>query len=215
MAKVLVIEGNIGAGKSTLIEILKSELKSDFNSIVSVPEPVELWKSSGALENFYLDIHANAYQFQTYTFCTRIQALKQSYETNSNADLYIIERSPFSDRYIFVDMLAKAGHLSSLQMTMYETWWQTWLTLWPIRPTHFLHLNPGVDQCMKRTLNRARNGESSVTLEYQQALDNQHRLFFDQHCDYPKLKLDTALDYRTPGQVRIDMAEQVRQFLKN
>lgn len=212
---ILVIEGIIGAGKSTLLKILNDELPKFYNKIVIVEEPVKLWEETGALKDFYDDIPRKAYEFQTFTYCTRILALKAAFDKNSDADLFIIERSPFSDRYIFVESLRKAGFITDSQMIKYKIWWDTWFSLWPFEPTHFLYLDPGVDECMRRKEARARTGETRVTKEYQEGIQSNHMIFFKDICKYPVLKLDTKGDYREIGTARDNLINNILTFISS
>jgi len=69
--QVFVIEGNIGAGKSTFLRLLDQRLQID-----PVFEPHDKWQNVGdgenLLEKFYTDIRRWAYTFQTYAFVTRV-----------------------------------------------------------------------------------------------------------------------------------------------
>ena len=54
---VIVIDGEIGAGKTTLIKILKEEFENKYNlNVCSIFEPVDKWRDIGALQMFYEDI---------------------------------------------------------------------------------------------------------------------------------------------------------------
>ena len=72
--QIISIEGNIGAGKSTFVNIINSHV---FNSEI-VSEPVEMWKAlqdldgSNILEKFYKDIPRWAYSFQNLACITRM-----------------------------------------------------------------------------------------------------------------------------------------------
>lgn len=208
---VLVIEGAIGAGKSTLLTTLNNELSKHYN-IVSISEPVDLWVSTGALEDFYKDVAGKGYEFQTFAFCTRVQKVQRMFEENPNADIFIIERSPYSDKYIFLDMLREAGHITPQQVIKYEIWWETWMKLWPFKPTHFIHLNPGLEVCLARKSARSREGESRVDIDYETALINKHQDFFSAHCPYPILEISDDIDFRE-GSGLIEMMRRVRTFL--
>lgn len=208
---VLVIEGAIGAGKSTLLTTLNNELSKHYN-VVSISEPVDLWVSSGALEDFYKNVTSKGYEFQTFAFCTRVQKVQRMFEENPNADIFIIERSPYSDKYIFLDMLREAGHITPQQVVKYEIWWKTWMKLWPFKPTHFIHLNPGLEVCLARKNFRSREGESRVDIDYETALINKHQDFFSSHCPYPILEISDDIDFRE-GSGLIEMMRRVRTFL--
>jgi deoxycitidine kinase/deoxyguanosine kinase len=63
---LISIEGNIGAGKSTLIETLKTR----FPNVVFVDEPVDVWSTvtdkdgTTILEKYYADQKRYAFAFQ-------------------------------------------------------------------------------------------------------------------------------------------------------
>lgn len=76
----LAVEGNIGAGKSTFLNLM-SDGSLELQDIVEVvPEPVEEWQAvtSGdhpinLLDRFYKDPQRYAYTFQHYVLLTRMQ----------------------------------------------------------------------------------------------------------------------------------------------
>jgi len=177
---VVVVDGEIGAGKTTLISHLVAELQTPkFGElkVIKIGEPVDLWKSIGVLQAFYADVPRMSYEFQSFTFVTRIQETISAYEANPDADVYILERSIFSDRHLFVDMLHQDGHIDPMRMTMYDTWWKMWSRLMPFVPSGFVYLKPDIDECMSRIKARARDGEDSIPASYQMRLREKHEAF--------------------------------------
>jgi len=84
---VCVIDGAIGAGKTTLIELLCEALVERGHKAVVVREPVEEWARCGILQEFYdhassLEPGLVAYDFQTYTFVTRVEEVIKTKEAN-------------------------------------------------------------------------------------------------------------------------------------
>jgi deoxyadenosine/deoxycytidine kinase len=79
--KVFSIEGNIGAGKSTLIELLKDKLVNDEN-IIFVSEPLDMWQNIqdnngvNMLTKFYENQDKYAFPFQVMAFATRLLKMK-------------------------------------------------------------------------------------------------------------------------------------------
>ena len=77
MSIILSIEGNIGSGKSTIIEYLKenNKLNKDF---IFLPEPVNEWEKlvsddgKSLLSHFYEDSVRWGYTFQNCAILTRI-----------------------------------------------------------------------------------------------------------------------------------------------
>jgi Deoxynucleoside kinase len=85
------IEGNIGAGKSTWLQMAKqgyenlADYRSDIHEMVEVvPEPVEEWqnvsgKDINLLELFYKDAKRYAFAFQQYVLVTRMRKVRRSH----------------------------------------------------------------------------------------------------------------------------------------
>ena len=80
---VISIEGNIGSGKSTLMEIFKQKFPqlelTHASEIFYLDEPVEDWKNINQnqdlniLQTFYEDPCRWAYSFQIYALFTRLK----------------------------------------------------------------------------------------------------------------------------------------------
>ena len=63
-----------------------------------VQEPVEEWKRVGILQEFYNNPKAHAYDFQTYTFVTRVKETIQQVEAHPDATIFLLERSVLTVR---------------------------------------------------------------------------------------------------------------------
>jgi deoxyadenosine/deoxycytidine kinase len=180
--KIIVIDGLIGAGKTTLINLLIQKYKADGLKVCACLEPVELWRETGALEHFYKDVNAHAYEFQTFAYVTRIKSVLETLESNPDADIFILERSIFTDRYIFVEMLK--DKLGPVRITMYNMWWDMWSKLLPFKPSTWVFLDTSLQEANRRICIRDRSEESTVDIEYQRKLQETHTAF------YNKLKAD-------------------------
>ena len=188
----IVVDGVIGAGKTTTIKEIEKRLNklNDYYNdeiinikIIAIYEPVENWKSSGALEYFYKDIPKHAYSFQTLTYITRISTLIDSIYDNPDANIYIMERSIFTDRYIFMELLKPL--ISELEMNMYNQWCDMWGYILPMRVDKWVLLNTSLEESLKRIASRNRDGETNgISIEYQTNLYKKHIEF------YEKLKND-------------------------
>lgn len=176
--KVIVVDGIIGAGKTTLIEVLYNILTSKGYSVVIVKEPVGEWVNCGILQRFYNSPSRWGYHFQTKAFHDRVVENIKVFESNPNADFYILERSPFTDT-LFMEMLHESNIVDSLEMQHYREWWKLWMRVMPYSPDYFLYLKPDVEVCMNRLRKRNRDGETGVDKEYQQSLEQKHNLFFE------------------------------------
>jgi deoxyadenosine/deoxycytidine kinase len=235
---VISVDGIIGAGKTNLCELLENKLPSvlpeldeQFQNpnICVVYEPVEIWKSTGALGRFYGDVRGRAYEFQSFVYATRVQSVcntitEHTAKTGRPADIYILERSVFSDEYLFVDMLHKEGTFDDIQLTMYRTWCRMWDKLLPWHPSGFIYLAPTIDATMSRIAIRARAGET-VSKTYQEALLSQHEQVFGGStitletsagtiCR-PILHIRTDDDFRLKNGGHVEIVQQVAQFIKS
>mgnify|MGYP001415534180 FL=1 len=173
----IVIDGLIGAGKSTFIKKYVKYCKSIGIRAHPIYEPVELWKDIGALERFYSDIPQNCYEFQTFTFITRIESVINEVIENSDAEVFILERSIFTDRYIFVELLKDL--LGDTRLKMYESWWNMWSLIFNINIHTWVLLDTSINTSADRIKIRNRNGEK-VELDYLTNLHKTHINFYDE-----------------------------------
>jgi deoxyadenosine/deoxycytidine kinase len=192
--KFVIIDGVIGAGKTTTIKEIEKRINklNDMNiedknynqiKIKAIYEPVDNWKSTGALEYFYKDIPKNAYTFQTFTYITRIASVIDEIYNCPDANIYILERSIWTDRYIFMELLKDL--ITDLELTMYYQWCDMWAYIMPMRVDKWVLLNTSLDESLKRINIRNRDGETSgISIEYQTNLYKKHIEF------YSKLKDD-------------------------
>lgn len=185
----IYLEGPIGAGKSTLSEILANRLKADGYHTVHVPEPVDEWEESGIFKEFYEDMAGKSYEFQTTTFITRVtkiinafkqvsqELVKSDCEDQDRNVVFIIERSIYSDRYFFAQNLYEDGLLTEKKYNFYKNWWNLWERALNFDKSGFVYLKPTLDECMDRYRGRGREDEN-VPEEYQQRLIDKHNEFF-------------------------------------
>ena len=159
---VVVIDGEIGAGKTTLIEHLRKALEEKGMNVAVVAEPVDKWQKVGILSEFYADKSPDlrgpvAYNFQTYTFVTRVDETRSVVDANPDADVFLLERSIWTDRYVFMELLRDL--VGPMYMSMYEEWWGSWAHTMPLCPQKIVYLKPTISVCQDRVNERAREGE--------------------------------------------------------
>jgi deoxyadenosine/deoxycytidine kinase len=102
---LLAIEGNIGIGKSTLLNKLKQHYRHD-STVVFVDEPVDTWEEKGLLAAMYEDKISRC-TFQLMALATRYGSLLNALSTG--ATTIITERSVFSDRACFAKVNLEQG----------------------------------------------------------------------------------------------------------
>ncbi|GFR91559.1 P-loop containing nucleoside triphosphate hydrolase protein [Elysia marginata] len=184
----VVVEGEIGAGKTTLIELVRKALETKGVKPFVVPEPVDEWMRVGILQAFYADNPPElqrliSYVFQTYTFLTRILKTRQAVSEHPDADIFLLERSVLTDRYVFMEL--QREQIGPNLMEMYTKWWKMWALLMPVRPRKAIYLKPSIENCQLRVAARARRGEIAntaavcrgVSADYQARLRRAHEAF--------------------------------------
>ena len=122
-ARIIVIDSKIGAGKTTLISLLAATFEARGLWVAVIPEPVSEWERIGLLQEFYADQPPKrraqgAYIFQTYAFITRVESAQKVVTANPDADIYLVERSVLTDRFVFMELLRDL--IGPSHMEMYE-----------------------------------------------------------------------------------------------
>ena len=212
---VLVIDGIIGAGKSTLVNRCIIPILGERFNIVFIPEPIEEWKSSGRLEQFYSDPARRAYQFQTRVFHDRIKMVRE-YVSNAKkrgqVDLYILERSIFTDT-LFMKTLLEQGTIDRSEYDDYTQLWNMWVELMPIEIDLFLYLKPSLKTVMSRLALRNRKGEGGVSTEYQSILEKHHNEFFESRSD--SITVSTECNFRDCPDAKQSVANTVLKEIRH
>lgn len=175
--KLIVFDGIIGAGKTTTLGLVHKHLESKNIKSHCIYEPVDLWRDIGALNEFYKDINNKCLEFQTFTYITRIKRIITEILNNPNADYYLLERSIFTDRYIFVELLK--DNLGPIRLQMYNEWFDMWSLLLPIKIHKWILIDTSLEESIKRICSRNRFEEkNSISLDYQNQLYEKHKHFY-------------------------------------
>lgn len=177
---IMSIEGNIGAGKTTILNELQNKYK-DNKEIVFIREPVDLWEdftdSNGVhiLKKFYEDPKKYAFAFQIMAFTTRAKLLRQSILANPSATVFFCERSLDSDKEIFAKMLYDDGMMDDIMFKIYNSSFQEYLKECDqVQVNHIFYLEVSPEECAKRIKQRARDGEDNIDPTYLKRCHDYH-----------------------------------------
>ena len=184
---IFFIEGNIGSGKSTLIERMARDLKQKTEAeIYAYPEPLDIWtgikhENKNLLELLYDNPQQYAQQFQTLVLITMQARYTDFMEKCINSDVQCIglfERSHRSQK-IFQKQLLVQGCLSQLDMDIYNT-------IHIPRFIHTVHIYLQLDPeiCYDRIINKRKRPEvNTIELKYLQDLHELHEAEFSKDED--------------------------------
>jgi deoxyadenosine/deoxycytidine kinase len=149
---MIVIDGNIGAGKTTQLDLLE---KKGFRVR---REPLDEWP----LNEFYENPSRWAFFFH-------MVLLKTQKPPSSSRVIY--ERSLYSSRYVFWEVLKEDGTVTQKEDETYEYFWNKFI--W--KPSLFIYLSKDPELAYKHIQNRYQDGDTGVTLEYLKKLDTKYK----------------------------------------
>jgi deoxyadenosine/deoxycytidine kinase len=173
--RIVSLDGNIGVGKTTLLNAIRDR----FPDILIVPEPVDTWTSlkdesgKNLLELFYEDKKRWAYTFQNAAILSRLRLLQEAVAAAKPGQIILTERSVLTDKFVFAEMLRQSGEMNVLEGSLYNMWYNTFASKLPM--AGILYVVTGVQVAQQRIQKRGRQGEESISVEYLEALDRQHR----------------------------------------
>jgi deoxyadenosine/deoxycytidine kinase len=178
--KIVSLEGNIGAGKSTLItnmskffNIVKTEEKYNHlkNKVVFIEEPVHLWKEvidpvsgKNMLELFYENPEKWSFAFQIMVITTQEQMIDEALKKNPECELIISERSLEAGMHIFTELLFNRNCISMVEYKIIKMLFDNR----KYRLSETIYIKTDNETCFQRISKRARKGETGITFDYLQ-----------------------------------------------
>ncbi len=214
-----VIEGNIGVGKSTLLNLIKKHL----THITVNFESVESWdkheSEASLLHHFYQDTSRWSYTMETFTLFTRVQEhlAIQAQETFSIA---MMERSIYSGYYCFAHNGYLQGFLNDTEWDLYTKWFEFLAASHCKTPDGFIYLQTEPTICHQRAQKRNRASEKDVPLVYFNQIHEQHESFLIKKKrilkslqEVPVLVLDATYNFESDEQIMHEYLEKINDFV--
>ena len=186
MPYILSIEGNIGSGKSTILNYLKEN--NENKDIIFLKEPVHIWETikdeenKTIIENFYQDAKKYGFMFQIMAFATRMQILKDTIKENPNCKIIVCERSILADQHVFASMLHDDNIIDTMGFTIYQMMANNYMKDYPLNGIIYIDAEPNI--CMERIEQRNREGESNIELSYLGKCKHYHDTWLDSTFKY-------------------------------
>lgn len=160
--KIYVLEGNIGAGKTTILKLIGKH----FKDVELVEEPVKEWQNVGGmnlLDSFYSNPKRWGFSFEFNSMLTKLESLLKA--ANSDKPIIIIERSILSNK-VFIDLSYELGKLEKMEYIMLMNTYNFYLqNIYP-QISGIIYLDTPVDECVKRITKRNRGEECSIDKSY-------------------------------------------------
>jgi deoxyadenosine/deoxycytidine kinase len=175
---IISIEGNIGAGKTTILKRLQDKMAGDKN-IIFLLEPVDLWETmidpitgDNILQSFYRDPHKYAFTFQVMAYSTRLANLREIIRQNPECSVIICERSLTADKNIFAQMLYDDGKMDDLQFQVYNKFYTEYADDFHL--DGIIYIDTSTETCYNRIKKRSRTGEDEIEFEYLKKCNDYH-----------------------------------------
>lgn len=216
---IIMLEGNIGSGKSTFLRVIENHLSVDV-----IFEPTDKWQNKNDEENildlFYRDTPRWAYTFQSYAFISRVQTLLEFNAKNKSSNPQVLERSVYCDRYCFAQNCYESGLMSPLEWQIYKEWFSWLVETYAPRPKGFIYLQTTPDVCFERINKRNRKEETGISVEYLSEIHGRHENWLVRKLDIvghvaevPVLILDCNKDFEHDvAQQKMHM-QKVQEFI--
>ena len=202
MKKYVAVAGNIGVGKSTLVEMLCEKL-----CWTPFFEPVT---ENPYLVDFYQDMQAWAFHSQVFFLTHRLRA---HHQLSLHPTSVIQDRSVYEDAEIFAENLYMQGHIHPRDYQTYRELYQTLVDFLP-PPDLVIYLRASVLTLGHRISQRGRDYERSIPENYLNSLNNLYEKWINGFTLCPVLTVPADdLDFVAhPGHLRL-IASKVEEKL--
>ncbi len=166
---VIVIDGVVGAGKSTLAKKLSEKL--------NIPIYFELQNQTtlNLLEEFYKDKKRWSFTLQIHFLNERFRMIKEIHNNGGG----ILDRSIFGDR-IFAQMLNEDGWMTDDEFQTYTTLLDNMLQH-AKNPDYLIYIDCDLETALKRIKVRGREMEQDVDLRYWNRLNEKYTQWYNDY----------------------------------
>ena len=174
----IIVEGCIGAGKTTLSKMLAE----DFNAELVL----ERFADNPFLPKFYKDPVHYAFPVEMTFLMDRYQQLKNLL---SARDLFT--EAVIGDYFIDKCIIFSKNNLLPDEYNLYKNVFDTISSFLP-KPDMILYLYNDTQQLLQNIARRGREYEKDITAEYLQDIQESYLTYFRQHANMPILLVETA-----------------------
>lgn len=176
--KHVAVAGNIGAGKTTLTQMLSKHYKwiPQFEDVDHNPY----------LYDFYEDMPRWSFNLQIYFLQSR---LAQLLEIQHGTETVIQDRTIYEDAHIFAPNLHDMGLMNKRDYENYFNFFQTLKRM--VKPPDLLiYLNASVPTLVEQIQKRGREYEENIRLDYLKKLNEFYNRWIGEYREGPLLVID-------------------------
>ncbi|GAB7086411.1 deoxynucleoside kinase [Marinifilum fragile] len=173
----IVIEGNIGAGKTTLSHKISEERNAKLI--------LEQFAENPFLPKFYKDPEKYSFPLEMSFLADRYNQLKKEL---SERDLF--KSFTISDYYFMKSLIFSKQTLQDDEYTLYRQFFHIIYNSLP-KPDLYVYLHSNVEKLLSNIKKRGREYEQEITAEYLLKIQDSYFEFFKQQQDLKFLVIDT------------------------
>ena len=173
----IVIEGNIGAGKTSL----SNKIASDYNAKLIL----EQFAENPFLPKFYEEPEKYSFPLEMSFLADRYNQLKSEL---SEQDLF--KSFTIADYYFMKSLIFSKQTLKDDEYKLYSQFFHIIYNSLP-KPDLYVYLHSDVDKLLANIKMRGRNYEQEITADYLLKIQNSYFSFFKQQQDLNFLVIDT------------------------
>jgi deoxyadenosine/deoxycytidine kinase len=194
--KLIVIVGNLGAGKTTLAKKIGEKMNwyVGYESVVDNPY----------LTDFYSDMAKWSYHLQLYFLGFRAEQHKLASEYTQSS---ILDRSIYEDAHIFAKSLFKSGLLEERDYDSYMKLYHIVIENLP-KPDLLVYVHAPIEVLKQRINQRGQKFDKDLSTEYLTMIEGAYQEWLNQFDDCPLINFDSSqlnyLDNETDFQFVLD-----------
>ncbi len=173
----IVIEGNIGAGKTSLAK----KIAQDYNAKLVL----ERFAENPFLPKFYQEPERYAFQVEVTFLIDRYQQLVDDLRYFELFKTFVV-----SDYYFSKSLIFAKNTLEDAEFQLYRKIYSVIYKNIP-KPDLYVYLHVGIDRLMQNIQKRGRPYEKNIKPEYLEKISQGYFEYFNQQDDFKFLILDT------------------------
>ena len=214
MTLLITVQGNIAAGKSTLVKELQRQYAGNAR-VCFLQEPVDEWENiknadgESMISLFYGNQEKYGFSFQMMAYISRLHILKEA--VSKGYDIIVSERSLATDKNVFAKMLYDDDKIEEVEYKIYLKWFEEFQKDFP--KEHIIYVKTSPEVAHYRVNKRAREGED-IPLEYLKNCNQYHEDWLNTNPMERLLIIDGDVDTdKNPEMIDV-WNNQVGNFLK-
>jgi deoxyguanosine kinase len=173
----LVIEGNIGAGKTTLAKMISNDYNAQYVG--------EAFANNPFLEKFYKDPKSYAFTLEMSFMAERYSQLMSELQNRSLFNNFAV-----ADYFFMKSLIFSSVTLSDDEYALYRKFFDIIYARLP-RPDLYVFLHKSVENLQNQIKKRGRGYEQQITNEYLENISQAYFNYFKQQNEFPVLIIDT------------------------